>query len=85
MALAGREVPPAVLIAIRPGPDGYEIPVRGMKQVPGSRRLRGMHAPTQPIRPIATDAMRRVALVIVAVVLIFGIFPAVLALQVAAP
>lgn len=43
-----------------------------------------MHAPIQPIKPIATDAMRRIAMVILAVVLIFGILPAVLALQVAA-
>jgi hypothetical protein len=60
------------------------MPVRAMKQVPGSRRLRGMHAPTQPIRPIATDAMRRVALVILAIVLIFVLLPAALATQAAA-
>jgi len=60
------------------------MPTRAMKQVRGSRRLRGMHAPTQPIRPIATDAMRRVALVIFAIVLIFVLFPAALAIQAAA-
>lgn len=55
-----------------------------MKQVPGSRRLRGMHAPIQPIKPIATAALRRVAMVIFAVVLILVLFPAVLAIQAAA-
>lgn len=55
-----------------------------MKQVPGSRRLTDMHAPSRPIRPIATDAMRRVALVILAIVLIFVLLPAALAIQAAA-
>ena len=81
MALAGREIPPAVLTAIRPGSDDDEIPIRAMKQVPGPRRLRGMHA---PIQPIATAALRRIAMVIFAVVLIFVLFPAVLAIQAAA-
>ena len=84
MALAGREISPTVLIAIRPGLDGDEIPTRAMKQVPGSRRLRGMNAPTQPIRPLATDAMRRLALLILAIVLIFVLLPAALAIQAAA-
>lgn len=84
MALDGREIPPAVLTAIRPGSDDDEIPIRAMKQVPGSRRLKDMHAPIQPIKPIATAALWRVAMVILAVVLIFVFFPAVLAVQAAA-
>jgi hypothetical protein len=55
-----------------------------MKQVRGSWRLRGMHAPIQPIKPIAGAALRRLVMVVFAVVLIFGLFPAVLAVQAAA-
>ena len=43
-----------------------------------------MNAPTQPIRPLATDAMRRLALLILAIVLIFVLLPAALAIQAAA-
>ena len=43
-----------------------------------------MHAPIQPIRPIAGAALRRFAMVMFAVVLILVLFPAVLAVQAAA-
>jgi len=40
-----------------------------------------MHAPIQPMRPVATAALRRGAMILLAVVLIFVLFPAVLAVQ----
>ena len=43
-----------------------------------------MHAPIQPIKPIAGAALRAFAMVLFAVVLIFVLFPAVLAVQAAA-
>jgi hypothetical protein len=37
-----------------------------------------MHAPIQPIKPVAGAALRRIVMVAVAVVLILGLLPAVL-------
>lgn len=42
-----------------------------------------MHAPIQPIKPVATAALRRVAMILIAVVLIFVLLPAGLAVQAA--
>ena len=84
LALAGREVPPAVLTVRWSRSWTAEIPIPGMKQLRGSWRLSGMHAPIQPIKPVADAALRALAMVLIAVVLIFVLFPAVLAVQAAA-
>jgi len=44
-----------------------------------------MHAPIQPIKPVATDAVRRIAMILIAAVSILVLLPAALALQAAAP
>jgi len=43
-----------------------------------------MHAPIQPIKPVATDALRRIAMILFAAVSILVLLPAALALQAAA-
>jgi len=43
-----------------------------------------MHAPIQPIKPVATDAVRRIAMILIAAVSILVLLPAALALQAAA-
>jgi len=43
-----------------------------------------MHAQSRPIKPMATAALRRFAMILLAVVLIFVLFPAILAVQASA-
>jgi len=43
-----------------------------------------MHAPIQPIKPVATDAVRRIAMILIAAVSILVLLPAALALEAAA-
>ena len=51
-----------------------------MKQETGYRRLTGMHA---PMRQVAFSAIRIGAMVALAMLLILGLFPAILAVQAA--
>ena len=71
-----------------PGIDPDEIPIpdadRRVKQPPPSRRLTGMHAPMPaPSRQVAISAVRTALLVAIAMLLILGLLPAVLAVQAA--
>jgi len=63
-------------------PIGFRIP--RVKQHPATRRLTGMHAPMHaPTRQVAISAVRTALLVAVAMLLILGLLPAVLAVQAA--
>ena len=57
------------------------------KQIRGVWRLNGMHAPIQldrPLRPVARTAFRTAFSLVVALLLIFVLLPAILAVQAAA-
>lgn len=75
MALTGRQIPPTVLTRI-----GTSFPVAGSKHPETLRRLNGMHA---PMRKIAFSAIRVGAMVALAMLLILGLLPAILAVQAA--
>ncbi len=74
-------------VTIGPGGIGDQIPIRNrpesaesMKQERAPRRLTGMHA---PMRQIAFSTVRILAMVALAMLLILGLLPAVLAVQAA--
>ena len=75
MELAGRRVPPAVLSST-----GTRFPVAGSKHPVTPWRLTGMHA---GMRHIALSALRTGVMVALAMLLILGLLPAVLAVEAA--
>jgi hypothetical protein len=68
------------MVRVDPGPHSYENRPDSTKQEPGCRRLTGMHA---PMRQIAFSTARVLALLALAMGLILGLLPAVLAVQAA--
>ena len=85
MGCAGRRIPPTVLIGS--GQNIAAIAPKTMKHNRGVRRLNGMHAPIhldRPIRPVVMTAFRNGLAVVVAMLLIFVLLPAVIAVQASA-